>query len=444
MGCTSSTAVKESPSGHFHDSYQLGKKLGEGAFGQVRVARDRNTSKDFAVKIMDVRHMNQYGEVTSEVDQARVRDTKQEINVWRQLGTHDHCVSLVASFMEEHLYYMVMERCNCSLMDKLVSMPTMTEGDLAETFRGMLKGIGHVHSLSVVHRDIKPDNFLFGNPDTRIVKLCDFGLADKLPKKGKLKGCFGTAPYMSPEMIAGSGYDTGTDIWSFAAMAYLMIFGDFPYMPKEVSSPAMKQAILKGVPEPSFGMSKEQSTRVSFQDRSAEFVKAILQRKPENRCSASEALEMPFLKPKVEKEDLPLKANIRKARKLTHELKKPVNAIQQHGLDELLQKLQEVKGDTAFMFFSEGRKEEDSTPQDNDPADDRILRRRSSGRHSTHSGVLSEKSIRLEPLDTQSTCAGDSGSDDSAKGNRPADTPKSGAPLVDLVPKPKQARKPRS
>lgn len=436
----SSVAVKENRP-HFHDSYQLGKKLGEGAFGQVRVARERSTSKEHAVKIIDVRHLNAYGEVTSEIDQGRVRDTKQEINVWTQIGHHEHCVHLVQSFLEDSLYYMVMEKCDCSLMDKLVAMPTMTEGDLANTFREMLLGINHVHSMLIVHRDIKPDNFLYGGPNSKTVKLCDFGLAERLPKKagGKLKGCYGTAPYMSPEMIAGVGYDQGTDVWSFAAMAYLMIFGDFPYMPKEVSSPAMKQAILRGTPEPSFGRAKDQASRVSFQDPSADFVKALLQRKTEDRPSAAQALELPFLKPKEEKEDLPLRANIKKARKRTNELKRPVNPIVQRGMDELLRKLQEKTGDASTaMYFSESRIDEENEPpkEDQEPTEERIIRRRSAARHGTHSGVISEKNIHLEPAnDTLSTNTGDSGSDAGASGNESQESKKHGAPLAQLVPK---------
>mmetsp|Transcript_71152 Transcript_71152/g.224756 ORF Transcript_71152/g.224756 Transcript_71152/m.224756 type:complete len:220 (+) Transcript_71152:2-661(+) len=216
-----------------------------------------------------------------------------------------------------------------------------------------------------------------------------------------------------------------------------MIFGNFPYMPKEVSSPAMKKAILSGVPEPSFGKSeKPRNSRISFQEPSTEFVKAILVRRTEARPTAEQALELPFLKPNEVKEDLPLRANIKKARKLTHELKKPVNAIQQRGLDELLQRLQEAMGrDASFMFFSEGRAGSlEPSPQSSELEEDRIVRRRKSGRHGTHSGVVSEKSIRLDPTD------GDS-SDVSREGNASQDTPKTGVPLVDLVPKPKHQRK---
>uniref|UniRef100_A0A7S0FV85 Protein kinase domain-containing protein n=1 Tax=Pyrodinium bahamense TaxID=73915 RepID=A0A7S0FV85_9DINO len=386
--CEAPTIARQESVVRFKDCFQLGEKLGEGTYGQVRVARQRNTPMEHAVKIIDVRERGTEGEDTSETEGDVLRKAQQEIKAWRHIGRHEHCVALIQSFVEESLVYMVMEKCACSLMDRLVSMPMMTEGDLACTFREMLLGISHIHSKMIVHRDIKPDNFLYGGPLSQTVKLCDFGLAKRLPKAGgKLKGRYGTAPYMSPEMLAREGYDRSTDVWSFAATAYLMIFGDFPYMPKEASPSAMKQAILDGVPEPSFGGKEDGGPE---EDNSTGFVKVLLQRRAEDRPGAAEALELPFLRPK--EEDLPLRANITRARKLTSELKPPVQPSVHRGLDELLLRLQESsEEDVLVKRCSESfAKSTCASKKDRARADRRIAGQcpRSQNRRSTHSGII--------------------------------------------------------
>mmetsp|Transcript_72568 Transcript_72568/g.164706 ORF Transcript_72568/g.164706 Transcript_72568/m.164706 type:complete len:275 (+) Transcript_72568:2-826(+) len=262
---------------------------------------------------------------------------------------------------------------------------------------------------------------------------------------------------MSPEMIAGQGYDTSTDVWSFAAMAYLMIFGDFPYMPKQVSSPAMKEAILKGTPEPTFGKKKSsKDAEVCFKHPAADFVKALLIREQDKRLTVTEALELEFLAPEAEaqpeeEEQVARITSLKKARKLTKELKAPINPIAQRGMDELLVKLQDHTGGSRFMFFSEGNDaQEDASSRDSENAEGRILKRRSSIRHSTHSGVVSEKTGSVfskepckEPTDTVSTFEGDSsegsggspkdGKQDNKQDNKPKQA-KSGSATLQNIP----------
>merc|ERR1719296_155521 len=107
-----------------------------------------------------------------------------------------------------------MERCELTLWAALDDMPTVSYQALARPFRGMLAGIAAVHSAGVVHRDIKPDNFIC-TARGRTVKLCDFGLAGLLCEDVVgLTGIYGTAPFLSPEMLKKLAYGTKTDVWS--------------------------------------------------------------------------------------------------------------------------------------------------------------------------------------------------------------------------------------
>lgn len=181
-----------------------------------------------------------------------------------------------------------MERCSCSLMDKIAEL-SANDMVLTDVFTQMLQGISHVHKKGVVHRDIKPDNFLFGN-DQKTLKLGDFGLAKPLAQHGVLTEIVGTAAYMSPEMVARKGYTSLTDVWSFGACAYLMVFGCYPYMPQAMTPSSMKDAIATNSPKLKFDTSRDDPLYGA-----SEFVAELLKRSASRRLSAEAALELEFL-----------------------------------------------------------------------------------------------------------------------------------------------------
>jgi len=153
-----------------------------------------------------------------------------------------------------------------------------------------------VKAIAKLTTTIKPDNFLcFGENMT--VKLCDFGLAKIMTSANcsSLSGVFGTAPYMSPEMIGNRGYGAATDLWSVGVFVYVMIFGHFPYEPQKHNHNAMKKAILSGVPAPSYKMAKALKKKAQTPDVSKDaisFMRELLERNPVSRPSAKQALHM--------------------------------------------------------------------------------------------------------------------------------------------------------
>lgn len=286
--CLTSEEAEQS----FHNDYVLSPKIGCGKFSQVRGITSRSgvTKQTEAVKIVNLRLSGE--QVTSPHLQSIA---KQEVDIWKALGEHPNCLRMHKHFAGSDFCYMVMEKCEMSLLQALDKMPESdyTERGLGNVTAQMLRGISHIHSVCVIHRDIKPDNVLVGGQDRHTVKLIDFGLAVIVPKFGKASGVFGTAPYMCPEMIREELYDTKADVWSLGVMLYVFLFGAFPYESTGCPSPqAMKEAIVVGAPPPYLPSLKfDGSKNGHLRTRDAvKLVKALLDRNPMSRLPADKAL----------------------------------------------------------------------------------------------------------------------------------------------------------
>eukprot|EP00429_Kryptoperidinium_foliaceum_P080681 CAMPEP_0176228132 /NCGR_PEP_ID=MMETSP0121_2-20121125/23119_1 /TAXON_ID=160619 /ORGANISM="Kryptoperidinium foliaceum, Strain CCMP 1326" /LENGTH=237 /DNA_ID=CAMNT_0017567421 /DNA_START=21 /DNA_END=730 /DNA_ORIENTATION=+ len=202
---------------NFHEEYQLGGKLGEGAFGCVYSARPcspGNNSVDVAVKVFDLCVIDARGRRRRCIDDKLRRVVDKEVAILQLLPASQHIVQFHASFVNagaEGLAYIVMERCTGVLLPLLEGTSPYTEASLQPIFRDMLTGIAACQEAGIVHRDVKPDNFLVSmgaDPRGFKVKLCDFGLASRLRDRDsrELGGVFGTPPFMPPEMLAGTRY----------------------------------------------------------------------------------------------------------------------------------------------------------------------------------------------------------------------------------------------
>ena len=96
---------------------------------------------------------------------------------------------------------------------------------LLQYFATMAYAVAHCHDRGVVHRDIKPDNFLLAAQAPHGLKLADFGLAIDLPKAQSV----GTTPYMAPEALRGAPAHRAVDVYALGICLYRMIVGIEPH-----------------------------------------------------------------------------------------------------------------------------------------------------------------------------------------------------------------------
>lgn len=192
-----------------------------------------------------------------------------------------------------------MELCDSTLLrflERGANHKELNERALAFVFRQCLLACQHIHERGVVHRDIKPDNYMVQGQQ---VKMCDFGLSAVLGEGGRmagLTGICGTAPYIAPEMLQGQRYSTPVDLWSVGVMTHTLFFGDFPYNGTERTARAMKRAIRDGDKKPTFEPGRHGGAvapRVS--EAAVELCRGLLHRSPGRRWKVDQALSCEFV-----------------------------------------------------------------------------------------------------------------------------------------------------
>jgi len=191
----------------------------------------------------------------------------------------------------------ILEKCDRSLLDVIEKQP-VNESTLKPIIFQMLKALETVHAAGIVHRDVKPDNFLCTTPGNT-VKLCDFGFACIASREGSdvgVQGIYGTPPFMAPEMLKEPFYGTAVDVWAVGVILYTLLFGQFPYMPKVRTSAAMKTAIMRNSPAPTWRAARSCPETFPSGEVLSLLRSRLLVRQQLVRASASQALRDPFFK----------------------------------------------------------------------------------------------------------------------------------------------------
>lgn len=227
---SSSQAVRTKSIGH----YVLGRTIGEGTFGKVKLGTHILTGEKVAVKILEKDRI-------SEV--ADVERVAREIHILKMLR-HPNIIQLYEIIETPRELYLIMEFCSGGeLFDYIVKHTRVKEKEACRFFLQLLAGVEYIHKLGIVHRDLKPENLLLDHQ--RSIKLVDFGLSNTYKPGETLKTACGSPCYAAPEMIAGKRYiGLRVDIWSCGVILFALLCGYLPF--EDPNTGALYKKIMSG------------------------------------------------------------------------------------------------------------------------------------------------------------------------------------------------------
>ncbi|KAK3944930.1 Serine/threonine-protein kinase oca2 [Diplogelasinospora grovesii] len=203
---------------------KLGKVLGAGAGGSVRLMKRSEDSVVFAVKEFRPRH-------SYETEREYVKKLTAEYCMGSSLH-HGNIIETLDIVSEKGKWYEVMEYAPYDLF-AIVMTGKMSREEVTCCFLQILSGVTYLHSMGLAHRDLKLDNVVVS--ERGIMKIIDFGSAHvfKYPFENGIvlaSGIVGSDPYLAPEVYNEKKYDPqAVDIWSLAIIYCCMTLRRFPW-----------------------------------------------------------------------------------------------------------------------------------------------------------------------------------------------------------------------
>ncbi|URE05386.1 calcium-dependent protein kinase [Musa troglodytarum] len=174
------------------------------------------------------------------------------------------------------------------LLDRILAKKDSryTEKDAAIVVRQMLKVAAECHLHGLVHRDMKPENFLFKSTEENSpLKATDFGLSDFIEPGKKFHDIVGSAYYVAPEVLKRkSGPES--DVWSIGVITYILLCGRRPFWDR--TEDGIFREVLRNKPD------FRRKPWPSISNSAKDFVKKLLVKDPHVRLTAAQALCMCF------------------------------------------------------------------------------------------------------------------------------------------------------
>mmetsp|Transcript_12520 Transcript_12520/g.38228 ORF Transcript_12520/g.38228 Transcript_12520/m.38228 type:complete len:487 (-) Transcript_12520:2377-3837(-) len=200
-------------------TYRLGKTLGVGSFGKVKLADHEQTGKKVAVKILN-RQKIQSLDMEEKV--------RREIKILT-LFMHPHIIRLYEVIETPTDIFVITEySANGELFDHIVDRGRLPEDEARRFFQQIISGVEYCHKYMIAHRDLKPENLLLD--ENMNVKIADFGLSNIMHDGCFLKTSCGSPNYAAPEVISGKLYaGPEVDVWSCGVIMYALLCGNLPF-----------------------------------------------------------------------------------------------------------------------------------------------------------------------------------------------------------------------
>uniref|UniRef100_H2YFH2 3-phosphoinositide-dependent protein kinase 1 n=1 Tax=Ciona savignyi TaxID=51511 RepID=H2YFH2_CIOSA len=201
--------------------FRFGPTLGEGSYSTVILAREIESGREYAMKVLEKRHI---------MREKKVPQVEREKQVLSRLD-HPFFVRLYFTFQDtERLYFGLSVARKGELLSKIKQLGKFDLECSRFYTAQIVSALQHLHSLNIIHRDLKPENILFN--DKMQIQITDFGTAKELKDSGdepRSSSFVGTAQYVSPELLKDKKACKSSDLWALGCIVYQMLTGQFPF-----------------------------------------------------------------------------------------------------------------------------------------------------------------------------------------------------------------------
>ncbi|KAF8433219.1 kinase-like domain-containing protein [Boletus edulis BED1] len=295
--------------------WKVGRTIGKGSSGRVRIARHAKTGQYAAVKIVSKQHLNNNNSHTANTNTtttttttALVRpppDTPEHMRlsiereiVIMKLIEHPNVMRLYDVWETSSDLYLILEYVEGGeLFDYLCTRGRLAPSEARACFQQIIAAIDYCHRFGVAHRDLKPENLLRDREGN--IKVADFGMAawQTGAREGLLQTACGSPHYAAPEVVMGRAYDgRASDIWSCGVILFALLAGRLPFDDEDLGT------LLDKVKSGRYEMPK------GIEPDARDLIERMLQRDVEKRITMPEILVHPFFvssEPRAVNRDMP-------------------------------------------------------------------------------------------------------------------------------------------
>ncbi|XP_065055502.1 phosphorylase b kinase gamma catalytic chain, skeletal muscle/heart isoform-like [Rhopilema esculentum] len=277
---------KDEPRG-FYEKYEPKETLGSGLSSVVRRCVNKETGREFAVKIID--RYSEKGKAMKGRDEEQ--QVKTEINTLGRVAGHQNIIKLVDVYESAAFFFLVFELApGGELFDYLTRVVTISEKETRKIMCQIFSAVAHMHNNGVVHRDLKPENILFDN-ENKIV-ITDFGFAVMLEPDETVREFCGTYGYLAPETLKCymfenmPGYGKEVDLWACGVILYTLLVGFAPFWHRK------QMQMIKNITEGKYKFGSPEWDDIS--EAPKDLIRKLLVVDPKLRISADQALCHPW------------------------------------------------------------------------------------------------------------------------------------------------------
>ncbi|KIP06125.1 hypothetical protein PHLGIDRAFT_107386 [Phlebiopsis gigantea 11061_1 CR5-6] len=283
------------PNEGLYANYDVTEELGKGSFATVMKAMSKANGHWYAVKMIHNKHLKRSA-TTLDANGRRITvdpsaALHKEVQILQRLQ-HPNICQLKEVFYEENYIHLVLEWVpGGDLLDYIVKRGGLPEDESQHITYQLCEALAYIHSQGIAHRDLKPENVLLTNDTPPQVKVADFGLAKAIDSLTMLRTMCGTPSYLAPEVVSqngGEGYQKVVDSWSVGVIVFSMLTNASPFIDPSYAVDVKTKILERQIDWTSLA-------QANISDDAVRFIQRLLEHKPTNRMTLSDAMHHPWL-----------------------------------------------------------------------------------------------------------------------------------------------------